>query len=410
MAIISVTQLNRYIGFQLKEDSRLQGILVRGEITNFTNHYRSGHFYFTLRDAESGVKAVMFRSSAQRLCFLPKDGMRVIAAASASLYEKEGTFQLYVTDLQPDGAGAQALALEELKKKLTAMGVFDTAFKRSLPAMPQKIGVITSDTGAALQDVIHVVGRRYPIGRLLVYPAQVQGDAAAGSICRAIAAAQKDDCDVLIVGRGGGASEDLQAFQMEQVVMAIYHCAVPIVSAVGHETDWTLADAAADLRAPTPSAAAELAVPDVGQLMQHIAALCHHMEDAMQRYLMQKQQTFQRLCDRLRMQSPEHRQQLAQKELDLMLERLRKSSERILEQKKAQLCQQAQRLDMLSPLKILSRGYSLTYCGETLIRDAQQVQPGDVLQIRLAKGEVSAKVFELHAESGSAVGFEENPI
>ena len=268
MAILSVSQLNRYVGFKLKEDRALQGILVRGEITNFTNHYRSGHLYFTLRDAESCVKALMFRSNAQRLRFTPREGMNVIAAATASLYERDGAFQLYVTDLQPDGAGTQALALEQLKKKLTAMGVFDAAAKRPLPAMPQKIGVITSDTGAALQDVKNVIGRRYPIGHLLVYPAQVQGDAAADSVCRAIAAAERDGCDVLIVGRGGGASETLEAFNTERVVMAIYHCAVPVVSAVGHETDWTLADAAADLRAPTPSAAAELAVPDVRHLMQ----------------------------------------------------------------------------------------------------------------------------------------------
>ena len=191
MAILSVTQLNRYVGFKLKEDRALQSVLVRGEITNFTNHYRSGHLYFTLRDAESCVKAVMFRSHAQRLKFLPQEGMNVIAAASAALYERDGAFQIYVTDLQPDGTGGKALALEQLKKKLTAMGVFDAASKRPLPAMPKKIGVITSDTGAALQDVKNVIGRRYPIGHLLVYPAQVQGDAAAASVCRAIAAAER---------------------------------------------------------------------------------------------------------------------------------------------------------------------------------------------------------------------------
>ena len=359
MAILSVTQLNRYVGFKLKEDRALQSVLVRGEITNFTNHYRSGHLYFTLRDAESCVKAVMFRSHAQRLKFLPQEGMNVIAAASAALYERDGAFQIYVTDLQPDGTGGKALALEQLKKKLTAMGVFDAASKRPLPAMPKKIGVITSDTGAALQDVKNVIGRRYPIGHLLVYPAQVQGDAAAASVCRAIAAAERDSCDVLIVGRGGGASETLEAFNTEQVVMAIYNCTVPVVSAVGHETDWTLADAAADLRAPTPSAAAELAVPDVRQMLQQVQDCSRRLENAMQQQFRQKAQELERLQDRLKLQSPAHRQELAQQELCHLQKRLEAGIRQIWQQCQEQLVQQTNRLDMLSPMKILGRGYAL---------------------------------------------------
>lgn len=392
MAILSVTQLNRYVGFKLKEDRALQGVLVRGEITNFTNHYRSGHLYFTLRDAESGVKAVMFRSNAQRLKFMPEEGMRVIAAATASLYERDGAFQLYVTDLQPDGAGLQALALEQLKKKLTAMGVFDTAAKRPLPPMPQKIGVITSDTGAALQDVINVTSRRYPIGTLMVYPAQVQGDKAADSVCRAVAAAERDGCDVLIVGRGGGASEDLQAFNTEKVVMAIYHCTVPVVSAVGHETDWTLTDAAADLRAPTPSAAAELAVPDVRQMLQQVQELSRRMTAAAGRLVTMRQQELQRLADRIRIQSPEHRQKIAEKELYTLIQQLRNSGIHMLERRQNALSQAASRLEMLSPLTILGRGYSLVYHGEELVRSAEQVHAGDLLRIRLAEGEIIAKI------------------
>ncbi len=394
MAIISVTQLNRYVGFKLKEDRTLQGVLVRGEISNFTNHYRSGHWYFTLRDAESSVKAVMFRSHAQRLSFLPKDGMCVIAAAAAALYERDGAFQLYVTDLLADGAGAQAQALEQLKKKLTAMGVFDDSAKRPLPPMPKKIGVVTSDTGAALQDICNVVGRRYPIGHLMVYPALVQGENAPASICRAIAAAQRDACDVLIVGRGGGASEGLQAFNTEQVVMAVYHCTIPIVSAVGHETDWTLCDVAADLRAPTPSAAAELAVPDVTQMIQQIETWTRRIETAMEQIVVRKQQALIRLQDRLRLQSPAHRQEMAQQTLDTMYLRLVKSGKAILERCETQLAQQAARLDMLSPLKILGRGYALVYHGETLLRNAAQVYAGDMLRIRLAEGELAAVVCD----------------
>lgn len=394
MAIISVTQLNRYVGFKLKEDRMLQGILVRGEISNFNNHYRSGHLYFTLRDGESSVKAVMFRSNAQRLRFSPKDGMRVIAAATASLFERDGAFQLYVTDLQEDGVGSQALALEQLKKKLTAMGVFDASAKRPLPPMPQKIGVVTSDTGAALQDICNVVGRRYPIGHVLIYPALVQGNRAVRSICNAIAAAEHDGCDVLIVGRGGGASEELEAFQSEQVVMAIYHCQVPVVSAVGHETDWTLADAAADMRAPTPSAAAELAVPDVTEILQRVHDLSRRMTFSVQQYFKQQQQLLLRLEDRLRLQSPVHRQEMMQQECDVLWSMLQKSMEKKMEQCENQLQQQAARLEMLSPLKILGRGYALAYCHGTLLRDAQQVKPGDALQIRLGKGIINAVVTE----------------
>ncbi len=392
MAIISVTQLNRYVGFKLKEDRGLQGVLVRGEITNFTNHYRSGHLYFTLRDAESGVKAVMFRGNAQRLKFMPEEGMRVIAAATASLYERDGAFQLYVTDLQPDGAGMQTLALEQLKKKLTALGIFDASAKRGIPPMPQKIGVITSDTGAALQDVINIISRRYPIGTLLVYPAQVQGNKAADSICCAIDAAERGGCDVLIVGRGGGASEDLQAFNAEKVVMAVYNCNVPVVSAVGHETDWTLTDAAADLRAPTPSAAAELAVPDVSQLIQQVQEYSRRMTAAVVRLVSARQQELQRLTDRVRMQSPAHRQRLAETELDTLTQRLRNGGARFLEQRQNELTQAAAKLDMLSPLKILGRGYALAYYGEELVRHAAQVHAGDVMRIRLAEGEVTATV------------------
>ena len=334
----------------------------------------------------------MFRGSAQRLRFQPADGMRVIVAASAVLYEKEGSFQLNVTDMQPDGAGVQAAALEQLKKKLTDQGVFDAAAKRPIPVMPQRIGVITSDVGAALQDVRNVISRRYPVGHLLVYPAQVQGDAAVQSICSAIAAAQADRCDVLIVGRGGGSAENLQAFNTEQVVMAIYHCTIPIVSAVGHETDWTLADAAADLRAPTPSAAAELAVPDMRQLLQQIQEQRRRMTAAIRGQLQSRQQELERLCDRLRLQSPAHRQSMEQQALEHLYRRLVRGGAAVLERYENQLRQQAEKLDMLSPLKILGRGYALVYQGEELVRRAEQVQPGDILRVQLAEGEITAEV------------------
>lgn len=392
MAILNVSQLNRYVCFLLQGDRALQSVLVRGEISNFTNHYRFGHYYFTLRDDTSGVKAVMFRSNAQRLKFMPKDGMQVIVAATASLYEKEGAFQLYVTDLQSDGTGLRTLALEDLKKKLTTMGAFDVANKQSLPPMPQKIGVVTSDTGAALQDIRNIMERRYPIGHLHVFPAQVQGEMAPDSICDAIRAAEMKQCDVILVGRGGGASEDLAAFQTEKVVMAIYHCGVPIVSAVGHETDWTLADAAADLRAPTPSAAAELAVPNIKQLMHTVAHFSHQLQQQMEKILQQKQQRLNRFLDRLRLQTPVYRQTLAQEQLDSILIRLSHYQKNIIAQRQQQLTQIVQRLELLNPYKILEQGYALVYHGETLLHRAVDVAVGEQVEIRLEHGKIQAEV------------------
>lgn len=263
MAVLTVTQLNRYAAFQLKEDRHLQHLLIRGEISGFTRNQRSGHCYFILKDAESSVRAVLFRNQASRISIPLANGISVIAAATATLYEREGTFQLCVTDLQMDGVGAQQSALEQRKKQLAALGVFDAARKRPLPDFPKKIGVVTSASGAAIHDIEQVIRRRFPLVQLMLFPAQVQGDSAPESISHAIQRASQSDCDILIVGRGGGSAEDLQAFQTEEVVMAVFHCSIPVISAVGHEIDQTLTDYAADLRAPTPSAAAELAVPSM---------------------------------------------------------------------------------------------------------------------------------------------------
>ena len=290
MAVLTVTQLNRYAAFQLKEDRHLQHLLIRGEISGFTRNQRSGHCYFILKDAESSVRAVLFRNQASRISIPLANGISVIAAATATLYEREGTFQLCVTDLQMDGVGAQQSALEQRKKQLAALGVFDAARKRPLPAFPKKIGVVTSASGAAIHDIEQVIRRRFPLVQLMLFPAQVQGDSAPESISHAIQRASQSDCDVLIVGRGGGSAEDLQAFQTEVVVMAVFHCSIPVISAVGHEIDQTLTDYAADLRAPTPSAAAELAVPSMLELQYQIQANRKQLKTRMAAILQQKQQ------------------------------------------------------------------------------------------------------------------------
>ena len=392
MAILSVSQLNRYVGFKLKEDHALNGILVRGELSNFTNHIRSGHFYFTLKDAESSVKAVMFRNLAQRVRFVPKDGMNVIVAATASLFERDGAFQLYVTDMQPDGAQYQALSL--LKQKLTALGIFAQEAKRPIPAWPQKIGVVTSGTGAALQDVRNVIGRRYPLATLAVFPAQVQGEGAAASICHAIESAQAQNCDVLIVGRGGGSAEDLQAFNQESVVMAVYHCTVPIISAVGHETDYTLTDYAADLRAPTPSAAAELAVPDCAQLMQQVLQMQHRLQTAMQVLWERHQQAYLRLMHRLQQASPHQKTVHAAEQLHQNQLRLHRAMQQLLQNQQMRLQTLCTKLHALSPLQVLARVYALVYQQEKVVESIDQIQPGDHLVIQLQDGTIPVQALE----------------
>ena len=272
MNVITVTQLNTYIKAIFEENAVLSSIYICGEISNFVNYYRSGHFYFTLKDSASQIKAVMFRSYAQRVKFEIKDGMTVVCRAHVSAYEKDGVYQLYVEDIQPDGRGALSLAFEQLKEKLQKEGLFDESTKRKIPPYPKKIGVVTSSTGAAVEDIKNILLRRWKLSEVVICPTIVQGELASADIVKSIEAInQVDGIDLIIVGRGGGSAEDLQAFNTEIVARAVYNSQKPVISAVGHETDYTICDFASDLRAPTPSAAAELAVPDEVAELQNIA-------------------------------------------------------------------------------------------------------------------------------------------
>lgn len=395
MPVLTVTQINRYLSFKLKEDKNIQGIMVKGEISNFTEHYRSGHLYFTLKDKESALKAVMFASSAARLKFTPEDGMSVIASGSVSVFERDGVYQLYVTDIQPDGVGAASVALEQLKKKLLKAGIFDTAHKRPLPVMPKKIGAVTSLSGAAIRDIINVLTRRYPIGELYAVNALVQGEIAPDSICRGILKAESAGCDVIIVGRGGGSSEDLSAFNTEKVAYAIYNCKVPVISAVGHETDFTIADLAADMRAPTPSAAAELAAPSAEQLGEKVGILERRMKNAALMIADKAADRYIALNGRLSAQSPQNRLKLADERLSSLEKRLDLAYGKYTARLDSQLGEKIARLDSLSPLRVLSRGYSLVYCGDKLINDSGSLQNGDKLRIRFGKGEAEAEITDI---------------
>ncbi len=392
MPVITVTQINRYIGSILKNDRNIQGVMVRGEISNYVKHFRSGHVYFTLKDSESAIKAVMFANSVSRLKFEPEDGMSVIVSGSIGVYERDGAYQLYVNDIIPDGAGAAGIALEQLKKKLQKEGIFDKAHKRSIPPMPKKIGAVTSLSGAAVRDIINVLSRRYPLGELYVVNALVQGEAAANSVCRGILKAEAAGCEIIIVGRGGGSSEDLSVFNTEKVAYAIYNCKVPVISAVGHETDVTIADLAADLRAPTPSAAAELAAPDIALLYEKLSGIERHMEKAVLTFFDKSVDRFTTLNARLLAQSPEKRLKLTDERLLMLETRSKTAFLRYIDRIERDLAEKAAKLDSLSPLKVLSRGYSLVYNEEKLISSSESLENGDIIRIIFGNGGADAEI------------------
>lgn len=394
MPVITVTQINKYIGSILKNDRNLQGIMVRGEISNYVKHFRSGHVYFTLKDSESSIKAVMFASAAARLKFEPEDGMSVIAAGSLGVFERDGVYQLYVNDIIPEGAGKANVALEQLKKKLQKEGIFAEEHKRPIPPMPKKIGAVTSLSGAAVRDIINVLSRRYPLGEVYAVNAQVQGEGAAESVCAGILKAEAAGCDVIIVGRGGGSSEDLSAFNTEKVAYAIYNCKVPVISAVGHETDFTVADLAADLRAPTPSAAAELAAPDITLLYEKISLLERRAERSALSVLDKSTDRFIALNARLTAQSPENRLKLTAERLSAFDKRRDTAFLRYMDRLERQLEEKAARLDSLSPLKVLSRGYSLVYKGEKLLSSSETLKKGDKIKIGFGSGGAEAEITD----------------
>lgn len=392
MPVITVTQINRYIASILKNDRNIQGVMVRGEISNYVRHFRSGHIYFTLKDQESSVKAVMFANSAARLRFEPEDGMSVIVSGSISVYEREGAYQLYVNDIIPEGVGAAVAALEQLKKKLQKEGLFDIAHKRPIPSMPKKIGAVTSLNGAAVRDIINVLTRRYPLCELFAVNALVQGEGAADSVCRGILKAEAAGCDVIIVGRGGGSSEDLSVFNTEKVAYAIYNCKVPVISAVGHETDYTIADLAADLRAPTPSAAAELASPDIALLYEKLSVIERRIAKATVNQFDKSTDRFIALNARLSAQSPEKRLQLTGEHISGLEKRIEAAYLRYIDKLERIFAENTARLDSLSPLKVLSRGYSLVYKEDKLLISSESLEKGDNISITFGSGGAKAEI------------------
>lgn len=376
----------------------LKSIFIRGEISNFTHHMKTGHFYFTLKDEKASIRAIMFQWNARHLRFLPQNGMNVILFGSVQLFERDGICQINCADMQPDGIGALYLAFEQLRQKLEKEGLFDPAHKRPLPPLPRKIGVVTSKNGAALQDIRQIIGRRYPIAELIVIPVLVQGEGAPESICSGIAAAQQIRLDILIVGRGGGSLEDLWAFNDERVARAIYASRVPVISAVGHEVDVTIADYAADLRAPTPSAAAELAVPDRQILLTALQNAAQKMRKAVGNQLYAASEQQKRLKTVLDKNSPQNRIETWKNTHHQLGRRLEQQGKYLTEHPLALLRQKEAALEALSPLKVLLRGYAAVFSDGNVVSSAGKLAPGERITIRFSDGQAEAVVVSAAAE------------
>ena len=394
--VLSISQLNEYIRGKLDADALLNGVAVRGEISNY-KVYPSGHHYFTLKDESSALKCVMFKGSAIKLRFRPDNGIKVIAMGKISVYPRDGVYQLYCTAMAMDGIGDLYAAFEQLKAKLAAQGLFDPAHKKPLPKYPGTIGIITSSAGAAIHDMLRILRKRYPLSRVRLLPVRVQGVEAPSEIAAAIRYANYHQlADLLIVGRGGGSIEDLWAFNDERVAHAIYESEIPVISAVGHEPDVTISDYVADLRAATPSNAAELAVPDRQALEQNLDSMSAAMATALGRHIKAARQHLDVLSKSAALQSPDGYLQQRQKSLELLQNRMITAQNQCISRNNQRYIALTAKLDAMSPLKVLSRGYAITQTGGgTVVRSVSQVQRGDLVDISFSDGTLSATVTDV---------------
>ena len=385
---VTVSQLNNYMKKLVEHQPVLGDILIKGEISNYKLHY-SGHHYITLKDAGGVLKAVMFKGAASTLTFVPDNGMKVVARGKISVYEPGGTYQLYINEMTPDGLGELYVAYEKLKKKLEDEGLFDDSHKKPIPKYPKKVGVITATTGAAIRDIINVITRRYPKCEIVIYPSLVQGPGAAANVAEGIAYFNKTgEVDTIIAGRGGGSIEDLWAFNEEIVARAVYDSKIPIISAVGHETDFTICDFVADLRAPTPSAAAELAVPDYNELLARLTTYRTRIINSTLGLI----KTKRALISRLSVSTPkriidEHRQRI-----DHLFTKMENATVLSISKKREQFSKACAKLDAMSPLSVLSRGYSVAEADGKMIKSAKDLSSGDDFTLRFTDGRLDCRV------------------
>lgn len=391
--VLTVSQLNFYIKSLIENDSKLNIVFLSGEISNLTDHYRSGHIYLSLKDEKSVIRAVMFSGNARNLRFKPTDGMKVICRGRVAVYEPTGQYQLYIEDMQPDGIGALTLAYEQLKKKLADKGLFDVSHKKPLPRFPKTVGVITSPTGAAVQDIRNILYRRFPCVNIVMCPVLVQGDSAPEQLVRAVKTLDMyNACDVIIIGRGGGSIEDLWAFNDETLANAIYDCKIPVISAVGHETDFTICDFVSDMRAPTPSAAAELAVPDKAELMSYYSSQLQYLSSFMDS---QFRKNSSRLIDfqrRISLVSPQSRIDKYEKNIELLLNKSQNLVNEKYSEKSNEITKISAKLESLNPLSVLSRGYSIAEKDGCVITSSSQLNRGDNFTLEFSDGKINATV------------------
>ncbi|MBQ7922979.1 MAG: exodeoxyribonuclease VII large subunit [Clostridia bacterium] len=394
---LTVSQLNEYIKHILERDPRLSDIYVKGEISNFKNHYGTGHYYFTLKDETGMLRAVMFKASAQKMPFIPEDGMKVIAHGRISAFVRDGQYQIYCDSMEPDGVGALYIAFEQLKRKLESEGLFDPARKRPLPKIPSRVGIITSPTGAAVRDMINVCGRRFPFATLVLYPSLVQGpDAPPQLIAGMRYFNEKSDVDVIIIGRGGGAIEDLWAFNNEELAREIAASSIPVISAVGHETDFTICDFVADKRAPTPSAAAELAVPDTAELKRKIGNIVTRESGILRTILARYRERLTTYQNSRALTTPRALIDDKKMLVAMLSEKLERSEEYLLNNKRSVLKNNASTLSVLNPLSVLARGFSAVYTDDgSLLKSVNQLQAGEKIHVRAEDGAVLAEVIEV---------------
>lgn len=391
--VLSVSQINFYIKSIIENDGSLQFVLVTGEISNLTVHQRSGHIYLSLKDSNSVISAVMFAGNARRLKFRLENGMKVICRGRISVYEPSGRYQLYIEDMQPDGVGALTLAFEQLKKSLAQKGLFDNAHKKPLPKFPKTIGVITSPTGAAVQDITNIIRRRFPSADIVLAPVLVQGESAPEQLVRAVNKFSASKiADVVIIGRGGGSAEDLWAFNDEQLAYAVYNCETPIISGVGHETDFTVCDFVADVRASTPSAAAELAVPDRQELMSYYFKQKQYVSAMLDRKIKTAQLRLENQQRRMSASSPKLKAEQLEKQLSAKSEKLTRFMNIYISDKENKLIAAKGKLDGLNPLNVLNRGYAIAEKDEKIITSSKQLKDGDDFTVILSDGKINAKV------------------
>lgn len=391
--VLTVSQLNFYIKSLIENDSKLNIVFLSGEISNLTDHYRSGHIYLSLKDEKSVIRAVMFAGNARNLRFKPTDGMKVICRGRVAVYEPTGQYQLYIEDMQPDGIGALTLAYEQLKKKLAEKGIFDASHKKPLPKFPKTVGVITSPTGAAVQDIRNILYRRFPCVNIVMCPVLVQGDSAPEQLVRAVKTLDMyKACDVIIIGRGGGSIEDLWAFNDETLANAIYDCTIPVISAVGHETDFTICDFVSDMRAPTPSAAAELAVPDKSELMSYYSSQLQYLSSFMDSQFRKSSSQLIDFQRRIFLVSPQSKIEKYEKNMELLLNKSQNLINEKYNEKSNDITKISAKLKSLNPLSILSRGYSIAEKDGSVITSSSQLNKGDNFTLEFSDGKINATV------------------